>query len=220
MLNTHFIFSPLTTASPHHRISAALGLMYLLSLANRSPSIAGTVPEIDPSALNAQASWGGAIQLKVQLAEPESITSETTWIASHDQALANPGPLGEPEPIIVGTASIALYELGPGNPGPLGEPEPIIVGTALIAFYEKGLGDAAPLGEPEPIIVGKVLMAFYTQEGDRGALGEFEGVALFPPASEVSGAVAFGGKQYGIRFLWRWGAFWVGRDSLIVVVFG
>ncbi len=210
MLNKQCIFKSLTTTSHSQPIAAVLGLMCVLSIANWSSSIAATVPEGDPGALNAQASWEGVIQLGVQFVAPESITSETAWI--DEQVLRNTA-LAEPEPIIVGTALLALYEKGLESAGPFAEPEPIIVGTALIALYEKGPGNLGPFAEPDPIIVGDVLM---TLSG--GALGEVRGVALFAPADEQGGEVVVGGKQYGIRFLWRLGSFWVGRDSLTIVV--
>jgi hypothetical protein len=154
------------------------------------------------------------IQVKVRLARAESVTSETAWIALHQQMLGNP-EFGEPDPIIVGTGLIELYETGLGSLGLFGEPDPIIVGTGWMAFYAKGLESLGPLAEPDPIIVGNVLMTLNEQEG---ALGEVEGMALFALADEEGGEVVVSGKRYGIRFLWRLGSFWVGRDSLTIVV--
>lgn len=215
MLNRHCIFKSLTTTSHSQPISAALGLMCVLSIANWTSSIAGTIPKSDSSALDALASPGGMIQVKVRLAGAESVTSETAWIDA--QGLGDPG-FGEPDPIIVGTALIALYETGPGNLGLFGEPDPIIVGTGSIAFYAQGLGNPGPFGEPDPIIVGNLVVTLNEQERDRSAVGEMEGMALFAPADEQGGAVVVSGKQYGIRFLSRLGSFWVGRDSLTIVV--
>jgi len=104
MLNKHLRFSPLITASHLHTISAAVRAICVLYLVMSSTSLAQGVPEIYPRVYDEQVPPGGMLQIKVQLTEPEPITTGRTTLAV-EGGEGDQGPLG-------GVEGVALFGCG------------------------------------------------------------------------------------------------------------
>src|SRR5215831_10726002 len=86
--------SSLTSVRRSHPIAAALALMCVLFLVHPSPSVAQNNPEIYPRVSDERSPPGGMIQLKVELTEPEPISTGDANVGGQGGAQ---GPLGSPQ---------------------------------------------------------------------------------------------------------------------------